>query len=196
MLHPGQCHPPGRAIWAVPADTCHLQVAASHSAPAPETCPRNSLAVQPQSRPRTGAVERLQDHTPGHLPHGCWQEQEFGGLSELAMVDLSSVRTVADPYALCILLYTPTRAVDGHFISMSWKDLSFEVLAGEAGIDLSSAWAAKNLEMTDSYHRHVGILWELRVVSAECCALRTATVPQHHWAWFLKEKSCPREPGC
>lgn len=59
-----------------------------------------------------------------------------------------------------------------------------------------TAWAAENLEMTNSYCRNAGILLELWVVSPECCALRTATVPQHHWAWFLKEKSCPREPGC
>lgn len=79
---------------------------------------------------------------------------------------------------------------------MSWDNLASQVLAREAGTDLISAWAAENLEMTDSYYRNAGILWELQGVSPECCAPGIATVPQHHWAWFLKEKSCPRELGC
>lgn len=169
----------------------HLPTVLLPQKPAPET----PLPCSPSPGPALAHGEAAGPHSWPHSLRllagaGIWE------VIRLAMVHLSSVRTDAHPYPLCFLLYISTRAEDGHFPSMSWKALASQVLPREAGTDLRSAWAAENLEMTNSYCRNAGILLELWVVSPECCALRTATVPQHHWAWFLKEKSCPREPGC
>lgn len=64
--------------------------------PAPETCPRNSLTVQPQPWPHTGAAGWLRVRAPGHCPHESWQEREFGTLPGLAAVGLSAVQIDAE----------------------------------------------------------------------------------------------------
>lgn len=159
--------------------------------PAPETCPRNSLGMQPRPQPRAGAMEWPRAHASSHLPRGSWQEREFGKLLGLAAVSLSAVWMDAErvPIASSFCCTNPPGSWTGIFSSLSQKDLASQALAREIGMGLGSAWAAKNLEVTNSCCRNAGISWELWGASPGRCAPRAVAAPQHHRARFPKGKA-------
>lgn len=190
--HPRQPCPRSTAIWAAPAAAaCHLQAAPHHSPPRPRNLPQKlpwHAAAAPASRRRDGAATgpRFQPPSPRLLAgKGIWEVVGAGCGQPLCCV----YGCRACPYCLLLLLHKPTRVMDGHFSSLSQKDLASQALAREIGVGLGSAWAAKNLEVTNSCCRNAGIPWELWGASPGRCAPRAVAAPQHHRARFPKGKA-------